>query len=89
VRYSFFSFTKIGFQGRPLLTDPCLIGYDDYQSYLLLGCAPVQGHVAGIVDIPNACTTMGVPVDIFDFDIMPHVKAEKKDMGSCAFASSK
>jgi formamidase len=49
----------------------------------------VQGHVAGIVDIPNACTTMGVPVDIFDFDIMPHVKAEKKDMGSCAFASSK
>src|ERR1700761_2580569 len=26
-------------------------GYDDYQSYLLLGCAPVQGHVAGIVDV--------------------------------------
>ena len=32
-------------------------GYDDYQIYLLLSCAPVQGHVAGIVDIPNACTT--------------------------------
>ncbi|KAE9964202.1 hypothetical protein BLS_008544 [Venturia inaequalis] len=62
-------------------------GYDDYQSYLLLGCAPVQGHVAGIVDIPNACTTMGLPVDIFDFDIMPGTKAVKKDMGSCAFAS--
>jgi hypothetical protein len=27
------------------------LGYDDYQSYLLLGCAPVQGHVAGIVDV--------------------------------------
>lgn len=34
-------------------------GYSDYQSYLLLSCAPVQGHIAGIVDIPNACTTMG------------------------------
>ncbi|KAF2711442.1 formamidase FmdS [Pleomassaria siparia CBS 279.74] len=63
-------------------------GYDDYQIYLLLSCAPVQGHLAGLVDIPNACTTMGVPMDIFDFDISPHVKAEKKDMGSCAYASS-
>ena len=26
-------------------------GYDDYQIYLLLGCAPVQGHIAGIVDV--------------------------------------
>jgi formamidase len=33
-------------------------GYDDYQIYLLLSCAPVQGHIAGIVDIPNACTTL-------------------------------
>lgn len=28
-------------------------GYSDYQVYLLLSCAPVQGHIAGIVDIPN------------------------------------
>lgn len=62
-------------------------GYDDYQSYLLLGCAPVQGHVAGIVDIPNACTTMGLPIDIFDFDISVEKPAEKKDRGKCAFAS--
>lgn len=34
-----------------LRIDPKQIGYDDYQSYLLLGCAPVQGHVAGIVDV--------------------------------------
>jgi formamidase len=53
----------------------------------LLSCAPVQGHVAGIVDIPNACTTMGLPMDIFDFDISPHIPAEKRDLGSCAFAS--
>ncbi|KIW03119.1 uncharacterized protein PV09_05762 [Verruconis gallopava] len=62
-------------------------GYDDYQSYLLLGCAPIQGHVAGIVDIPNACTTLGLPIDIFDFDISVEKPAEKKDRGSCAFAS--
>jgi formamidase len=64
-----------------------LAGYNDYQIYLLLSCAPVQGHVAGIVDIPNSCTTMGLPMDIFDFDISPHVPAEKRDLGSCAFAS--
>lgn len=63
-------------------------GYDDYQIYLLLSCAPVQGHVAGIVDIPNSCTTMGLPIDIFDFDISPQTPAQKKDLGSCAFASS-
>ncbi|KAF2102237.1 Acetamidase/Formamidase [Rhizodiscina lignyota] len=63
-------------------------GYSDYQIYLLLSCAPVQGHVAGIVDIPNACTTMGLPVDIFDFNILPGAPVEKKDMGTCAFASS-
>lgn len=61
-------------------------GYSDYQIYLLLSCAPVQGHVAGIVDIPNACTTLGLPMDIFDFDISPAGGAAKKlDMGTCAF----
>ena len=63
-------------------------GYSDYQLYLLLGCAPVQGHIAGIVDVPNACTTMGVPVDIFDFDILPGAKIVERDMGTCAFTSS-
>ncbi|KAI9822289.1 MAG: hypothetical protein M1827_000007 [Pycnora praestabilis] len=61
-------------------------GYDDYQIYLLLSCAPVQGHVAGIVDIPNACTTLGLPMDIFDFDISPSGPAKKLDMGKCAYA---
>jgi len=60
-------------------------GYSDYQIYLLLSCAPVQGHVAGIVDIPNACTTLGLPMDIFDFDIAPMGKVTAMDMGSCAF----
>ncbi|MCJ1246575.1 hypothetical protein MMC30_003784 [Trapelia coarctata] len=60
------------------------IGYDDYQIYLLLSCAPIQGHIAGLVDIPNACTTLGLPMDIFDFDIAPNGPVEKMDMGSCA-----
>ncbi|THC89747.1 hypothetical protein EYZ11_010799 [Aspergillus tanneri] len=63
-------------------------GYNDYQIYMLLSCAPVQGHIAGLVDIPNACTTMGVPMDIFDFDIRPEAEVVKKDMGTCAFESS-
>ncbi|KAH8196044.1 hypothetical protein TruAng_009790 [Truncatella angustata] len=60
-------------------------GYSDYQIYLLLSCAPVQGHVAGIVDIPNACTTLGLPMDIFDFDISPSGVAKALDMGTCVF----
>ncbi|KAI1120506.1 formamidase [Nemania abortiva] len=62
-------------------------GYSDYQSYLLMSCAPIQGHVAGIVDIPNACTTLGLPMDIFDFDISPSGPAKALDMGTCAFES--
>ena len=62
-------------------------GYNDYQIYMLLSCAPVQGHIAGIVDIPNACTTLGVPMDIFDFDIRPEAEVVRLDMGSCAFVS--
>lgn len=43
--------------------------------------------MAGIVDIPNACTTLGLPMDIFDFDISPSASAPAKalDMGTCAF----
>ncbi|KAI2634546.1 formamidase [Xylaria nigripes] len=62
-------------------------GYNDYQTYLLMSSAPIQGHVAGIVDIPNACTTLGLPMDIFDFDISPSGPAEPLDMGTCAFGT--
>ncbi|CUS11226.1 unnamed protein product [Tuber aestivum] len=64
-------------------------GYSGEQIYLLLSCAPVQGHVAGIVDIPNACTTMGIPMDIFDFDISPGAPIPELDMGSCAYTSDR
>jgi formamidase len=34
-------------------------GFTGEQAYLLLSCAPVEGRVSGIVDIPNACCTLG------------------------------
>jgi formamidase len=38
---------------------------------LLLGSAPTEGRISGIVDIPNACCTLYVPTAILDFDIRP------------------
>ncbi len=46
-------------------------GYSRAQAYTILGTAPVQGHISGVVDIPNACATLWLPTEIFDFDIMP------------------
>ena len=46
-------------------------GYSGAQAYAILGTAPVQGHISGVVDIPNACATLYLPSEIFDFDIMP------------------
>ncbi|QXX76594.1 formamidase [Methylovirgula sp. HY1] len=46
-------------------------GYSGAQAYSILGTAPVQGHISGVVDIPNACATLYLPMEIFDFDIMP------------------
>jgi formamidase len=46
-------------------------GYTGEQAYLLLSCAPVEGRVSGIVDIPNACCTVAIPTAIFDKPILP------------------
>jgi len=46
-------------------------GYTGEQAYLLLSCAPVEGRVSGIVDIPNACCTIAIPTEIFDQNIFP------------------
>jgi len=46
-------------------------GYSGAQAYSLLGTAPVQGHISGVVDIPNACATLWLPTEIFEFDIQP------------------
>ena len=35
------------------------------------GHGAVLRHISGVVDIPNACATLWLPTDIFDFDAMP------------------
>ncbi|HEX3852397.1 MAG TPA: formamidase, partial [Polyangiaceae bacterium] len=46
-------------------------GYTGAQAYAILGTAPVEGRISGIVDIPNACATLAIPTEIFNFDITP------------------
>lgn len=46
-------------------------GYTRAQAYAILGTAPCQGHISGVVDIPNACATLWLPTDIFAFDLKP------------------
>jgi formamidase len=47
-------------------------GYTGAQAYMILGTAPVEGRISGIVDIPNVCATLAIPTAIFDFDIRPN-----------------
>jgi formamidase len=46
-------------------------GFTGEQAYLLLSCAPIEGRLSGIVDIPNACCTLALPTQIFDKKILP------------------
>ncbi|MDO9407810.1 formamidase [Patulibacter sp.] len=46
-------------------------GFTREQAYVILGTAPIEGRISGIVDTPNACCTVYVPSSIFDGDIMP------------------
>ncbi|MGO4333061.1 formamidase [Cupriavidus sp. 2TAF22] len=55
-------------------------GYSGAQAYSLLGCAPVQGHISGVVDIPNACATLWLPTQIFDFDIRPNADGPRRQV---------
>ncbi|MFI7497657.1 formamidase [Streptomyces sp. NPDC049687] len=63
-------------------------GYSGEQAYLLLGSAPIEGRISGVVDIPNACSTLYLPTAIFDFDIRPTAEGPRKaDRGQCAVTS--
>ena len=53
-------------------------GYSGAQAYSILGTAPVQGHISGGVDVPNACATLFLPTQIFDFDISPNADGPTK-----------
>jgi formamidase len=52
-------------------------GYSGEQAVSILGTAPVEGHISGIVDIPNACATLWLPTEIFDFDLKPNADGPK------------
>ena len=56
-------------------------GYSKSQAYSILGTAPVQGQISGVVDIPNACATLRLPT-VYEFDVMPNASGPViHDMG--------
>jgi formamidase len=52
-------------------------GFTGAQAYAILGTAPVEGRISGIVDIPNACATLALSTEIFNFDIKPSANAPR------------
>ncbi len=46
-------------------------GYSGAQAYSILGTRRVRATSPAWVDVPNACATLWLPTEIFDFDIMP------------------
>jgi formamidase len=46
-------------------------GYSPIQAYMILGAAPIEGRLSGVVDIPNSCSTVYIPTAIFGFDVTP------------------
>src|SRR6188472_3201264 len=63
-------------------------GYSGEQAYLLLGSAPIEGRISGVVDIPNACCSLYLPTGIFDFDVRPNADGpQSADRGSAAKSS--
>ncbi|MCG8357745.1 MAG: acetamidase/formamidase family protein [Kiloniellales bacterium] len=61
-------------------------GYTGEQAYVILGTAPVEGRISGIVDIPNACCTVAIPTAIFDFDIRPNASGPSRQVPDSSVA---
>ena len=59
-------------------------GYSGEQAYTILSCAPVEGRVGGVVDIPNACVSIAIPCEMFEFDIKPNAQGPRKVVDSSA-----
>ena len=47
------------------------LGYSRIQALMVLGTAPIEGRLSGVVDIPNACSTVYLPTEIFDINVRP------------------
>ena len=63
-------------------------GYTGEQAYMILGTAPVEGRVSGIVDIPNACCTLAIPTEIFKFDIRPTASGPTASVAKSSVAAT-
>ena len=59
-------------------------GYTGEQAYMLLSTVPVEGRQSGVVDIPNACSTLAVPKEVFEFDVSPDGFGDSSDRGQVA-----
>ena len=46
-------------------------GYSGEQAYTILSVAPIEVKLSGVVDVPNSCVTLYLPIDIFDKDLLP------------------
>jgi formamidase len=53
-------------------------GYTPEQAYMILGAAPIEGRLSGVVDIPNSCSTVYIPTAIFDFNPRPTTNGPTK-----------
>lgn len=64
-------------------------GYTGEQIYTIISCAPVEGHISSVVDIPNACVSLQIPTAMFDFDITPNANGptKKVEKSNLAFES--
>ncbi|MGV0873170.1 formamidase [Mycolicibacterium sp. XJ879] len=63
-------------------------GYSREQAYLLLGAAPIEGHLSSVVDIPNTCATVYLPTAIFDFDVKPRAEGPHQVVSTVAVPRS-
>ena len=99
-----FSGTSVTFDGEQRYLDPFLayqracmhaidyltkFGYSPIQAYMILGSAPIEGRLSGVVDIPNACSTVYLPTAIFDIDITPSSSGPGKVSGGMDVPMSK
>jgi formamidase len=63
-------------------------GFTREQAYIILGTAPVEGRISGIVDTPNACCTIYIPNEIFEGSIMPSATDAPASIGSGQIATA-
>jgi formamidase len=47
------------------------LGFSREQAYILLSVAPIETKVVATANRPNFVVSLGLPIDIFHFDILP------------------